>query len=244
MAKHCALAAVGMLFALAAAASASAALINTYAPSNITPTVSGELSIGLAVDMINGNGFLGAPPNFTDADFDIVPEHAASSPIVNDMWLDVVGVPANAWASFDLGSIQTLDFMRVWNYNQSTATGRGVNSANVYYSTAASPGLPGGDALNPALSGWTQLGSGPLTFTQATGLATYDAVDDISFGGVQARHVLIDIISNFGTIGDNVGLSEVQFFSLDAQVIPVPEPSTLALLALAGVVGLTRRRRS
>ncbi len=208
-----------------------AALINTY-PSPIVVTASSTYTSSFAGgQLVNGSGLSGTAPAFADADSDGVPEH--SNGVTGLHWLSQKTTVANQWVAFDLGQAYDLASMRVWNYNQSSWQLRSVQTARIYYSTAANP-----DEAAPGT--WTQLvgagAGGVFTFAQATGQPNYDSVTDVSFGGASVRHVLIDIQSSYGTDADGVGLSEVQFFS-------VPEPATLATLAL-GALALLRRRRA
>ena len=127
--------------------------------------------------------------------------------------------------TFDFGSIQTLDNMKVWNYNETLPNrpellGRGIRSADIL--------IAGEDLVfTPLISG--------QTFDIAPGLDNVDFGQVIDLMGASARYVKFDILGNHG--GDNsfVGLSEVQFFA-------VPEPSSyLALVLGTSLLALVRR---
>lgn len=119
---------------------------------------------------------------------------------------------------FDLGSSVPLNEISIWGY--ADGNGNGLISADLRFSdTTTFSGAPF------SISGITQ----PVTPRQS-----------FSFPEVNARYVeLVPTDNLFGIAppgGDRVGIGEVAF----AQ--PIPEPSG-ALLALAGVVLLGRRRR-
>lgn len=128
--------------------------------------------------------------------------------------------------TFDLGSVQAIGSMKVWNYNETLPDrpellGRGVGSADI---------LVAGEDLVFA------------TLISAQAFDTAPGLDDVDFGqtidlNTSARYVKLDILANAG--GDNgfVGLSEVQFNA-------VPEPASLLTL-LIGLAMLTvsKRRR-
>jgi hypothetical protein len=120
------------------------------------------------------------------------------------MWLtqlDAAGAVAQAYVVFDLGATYTLNKLKVWNYNEQASganilTRRGVASADIL--------VAGEDqAFTTAKAA--------QAFTRAPGVFT-NFFDLIDMGGVQARYVRINVLTNFG--GDNrVGLSEVQFIA-------------------------------
>lgn len=148
------------------------------------------------------------------------------------MWLNIGTFAApndlEPEITFDLGSVQSVSSMKVWNYNETLAgrpelLGRGVGVADIL--------IAGEDLVfAPLISGHV--------FTVAPGL------DNVDFGEVvdlnaDARYVKLDIGGNLGGDASFVGLSEVQFFG-------VPEPSTgalaAALLLLPAFVCRRRRR--
>lgn len=126
--------------------------------------------------------------------------------------------------TFDLGSVQDIASMKVWNYNEtlpdrSELLGRGVGSADI---------LTAGEDLV-----FSTLISG-----QAFDIAP--GVEDIDFGqtidlNTSARYVKLDILGNAGGDNDFIGLSEVQFNA-------VPEPASLITI-LVGLAMLTTSRR-
>ncbi|HYJ15089.1 MAG TPA: hypothetical protein VE170_06335, partial [Candidatus Limnocylindria bacterium] len=119
------------------------------------------------------------------------------------MWLtlpDTAGAAAQAFVEFDLGATHTLNQMKVWNYNEGPSganilTRRGVQTADIQIA---------GDDKQFTTTKAAQ------TFRRATGAFT-NFFDVIDMGGVQARYVRINVLTNFGEGDNRVGLSEVQF---------------------------------
>src|SRR5205814_1319589 len=108
----------------------------------------------------------------------------------------------NPSIQFDLGSVQPIRWMRVWNYNEFIAgrpelLSRGVSRADVLVAETN--------------GGFATLLSGQ-SFAKAPGTQT-DFSETFDFGGVRAQFVRLEKLTNFPG-GDNnfVGLSEVQFF--------------------------------
>lgn len=158
------------------------------------------------------------------------------------MWLSVgtgfgQGNDADPQLTFNLGSVQPIGEMAVYNYNEpanAATIRRGVQQMRVLVSDDNF----GGDIRD----------LGIFNLTLGTGNALNPG-QLFSLGNVQAQYVRFDILSNFnGAVypgGLNnvdfnfVGLNEVQFFQGQIQV---PEPAT-GLLVLAGLPLLMRRRR-
>jgi hypothetical protein len=145
-----------------------------------------------------------------------------------NMWLsqgtNFGGDDLDPFVLFDLGDVYTINSIQVWNYNENppNLTGRGVNAVSVEYGTTA--------ALGSTVAGITN-------FAQANGLNTYTGETFNAFTPFNARYIKFDIDSNHGGDNNFYGLSEVKFDGT-----PVPEPSSLALLALGGLAIMRRRR--
>ena len=126
-----------------------------------------------------------------------------------------------AWLIFDLQSdytLSTVSFFNTVNYPNQDA---GTKEFNIQVSS---------DGVNYS----SPLISGQLEWQNQT-------YQDYSFGNpVSARYVQINLISayvsTFNGLYNRVGLNEVQ-------IKAVPEPSSLSLLALGGVVVALRRRK-
>ena len=135
-----------------------------------------------------------------DGSHDITPE---------TMWF-TESPDMDPWIQFEFDGVKQLDTMTIWNSNGAAeaAIGWGVKDVVIEYSQ---------DGEN-----WTTLeGAGPLT--RASGLVSYDQADEISFDGVPAKYVRLDITSNWGGILMSYSLSEVQFAVIPAQARkPVP----------------------
>lgn len=102
---------------------------------------------------------------------------------------------------FDLGSLVSLDRMKIWNYNENLPNRselllRGASAADVF--TA-------GDDLQ-----FTKLLSVNLDSGPGDDLTPFGQV--VSLSGTSARYVKLSLPGNLGGDNDFVGLSEVQFF--------------------------------
>ncbi len=117
--------------------------------------------------------------------------------------------------TFDFGEVKMLEAMKIWNYNETLEgredelLGRGVQEMDVYFA--------GED-------GEFFLIYPELTLFRGPGEEDVDFGEEFDLGGVPARFIKFDILSNyngadFGGGGDDglanfAGLSEVQFFEL------------------------------
>jgi len=112
-----------------------------------------------------------------------------------DMWLaTAAGGPL--WIQFEFDRIYKLHELLVWNHNGDFEKflGFGVKSVNIEYSANGTD--------------WTALGE--ATFNQATANATYGSNTTVSFGGVAAKYVRLNVVNAYGATGQS-GLSEVRF---------------------------------
>lgn len=143
------------------------------------------------------------------------------------MWLsDGIQPIGSVTFTADLGDSYSIDYLRVFNYNETAFESRSVSNAVLSVSDDGLTFTPLGTLTIPKGFGWPDndpADTGTL-FTFAT-----------EFGGpVVGRYFKFEVQSNWGD-PNFVGLSELQFDS-------IPEPSTLALLALAACTMLRRRQ--
>ncbi|SHI81999.1 PEP-CTERM protein-sorting domain-containing protein [Rubritalea squalenifaciens DSM 18772] len=127
--------------------------------------------------------------------------------------------PGNPVLTFDLGGEYTLTDFVYWGYSNG-GTGNEAKDFTIEFSV-------GGGAYGNAVN-----------FSQTTALGA-GTPETVNFSAINADSVRITITDNYfgvGSGGDRVGLGEVKFVS-------VPEPSSTALLGLAGISLLARRRR-
>ncbi len=176
--------------------------------SGVTATASSEYAADgrLAARTVDGSGLAGGV-------------HGTSPG--GTMWLNNGTLAApndlNPSITFDLGGVLPVRSMKVWNYNEFIAgrpelLARGVSRATVLVGAAT-------NALTALLP--------DLPFTMAPGVAT-DFSQTIDLGGVAARYVKFDKLTNFPG-GDLrlVGLSEVQFLrDVEVRNTPVPAGAT------------------
>jgi hypothetical protein len=135
--------------------------------------------------------------------------------------------------TFDLGGVENVGMVEIWNYNEANATGtnpfraRGIKGLTVETSL---------DGLSFTALGNVELFAAPgdpnVDFHQAFFLNT------------QAQFVRFSDLSSHGGDNEFIGLSEVRFYS-QPQTVIIPEPSTLLIWSLlAGLgVGLGWRRK-
>jgi hypothetical protein len=120
---------------------------------------------------------------------------------VGTMWLSSEGGEQPTWIKFEFDRLHKLYEMWVWNSNDSLerAIGLGFKEVKIEYS------VDGAD--------FTTLGTTHV-FEQAPGTADYAHNTTIDMGGVAAKFVRLTAISNFKSILEQFGLSEVRFFSI------------------------------
>jgi hypothetical protein len=148
-----------------------------FVPGVVTTTNMGTFSTYNILNLTNGVGLSGST---------LAATHSA---VWQDMWISNAIV--TGWLQFDLGSVQPLAAIAVWNYNSSISYQRGVAQMNVSTST---------DALT-----WSPLSSESLAMADGSALPPHL----IAGNGVLARYVRFDVLSNHGNT--YTGLSEVQF---------------------------------
>ncbi len=149
------------------------------------------------VNLINRSG-LG------NRDKDELEEHSVKPA---HMWRCAKG-DANRWIEFDLGQVQSLDTICLFNYNDSWFTNRGVSKADVSVWTPE--------------AGWQKIRD-DLPIDQAQGSDDYDEPTLVKLDGVKAQKVRFDDLVSFDD-PDYVGLSEVQFFEAPSPRAIRPQP--------------------
>lgn len=115
------------------------------------------------------------------------------------MWLSAMNDP-QPWIRYAFDRVYKFDKMLVWNSNQAAepAIGWGVKAATIEVS----------------LDGQTWTSLGEFEFAQGSGAATYTANTTVDLGGAAAQYVKVSIISNWGGVVKQYGLSEVRFFQI------------------------------
>jgi len=144
----------------------------------------------------------------------------------------------NTWAVVDLGSATAgLDMMYLWNVQENNALNRGTSNFDIYHATAPTTTAPAASgAVTPYDFGsgrWTQLSAGN-ELAQGTQIGDAGQSFDIS-GASGAQYIGLHLTANHG--GFRTGLGEIAITTNG-----IPEPSSLGLLLLGGVLGLRRRR--
>jgi hypothetical protein len=131
-----------------------------------------------------------------------------------DMWLSN-SPDLNPWITFEFDNVQKLDHVAIWNSNSSSEAfiGWGIKDVNVEYSV---------DGV-----AWTALAESPQ-IVKAPGDPTYNTPQVIDLGLAVAKHVRLTILSNWGGLLMQYGVSEVQFYGLPVYARePMPESGSV-----------------
>lgn len=124
------------------------------------------------------------------------------SPFENQGWqscnTSVGPVPARGvkhWIAYDFGEEYVVDSLYFWNHNVWGETGMGAKEIMIDYST---------DQIN-----WT--GIGPFTIEKAPGSWKYEGTSGPILGEINARYILITVMSTWDPSQTCAGLAEVKF---------------------------------
>lgn len=181
-----------------------------------------------AIHTIDGSGMSGAGPFATQTHSNGFPDGGGSEFFWHTSGSES---PADVFITYDLGQEYDLDSALIWNFNAvftgGSETGRGYNQYDI---------LVAGDGATP-----TNLGDFTEIVTDGNlaqgGGTTTEPAQSVNLAGLAngVRYVRIGADSNFGTAGPYTGLSEVRFLA-------IPEPASIALLGLGGLLMLRRRK--
>jgi hypothetical protein len=154
-----------------------------------------------AMHLIDGSGL-------QDTDNDGLREHSTG---LHDMWLSEKG-QTTGWVQFDLGAIQKLGTICLWNCNERWHTNRGVKTADISIWTES--------------AGWQKIRDDVELFV-GEGTDDYDEPMVVQLDGIEAQKVRLDELTNLGDT-EHIGLSEVQFFEPAGPKAVRPYPADAA----------------
>ena len=116
--------------------------------------------------------------------------------------------PVSHFIMYDFGKVFKLGQMTIWNSNDPAHLDWGMRDVAIDYST----------------DGLTWLAAGDFTFSQASGLSTYEGEEGPFLNEIEARYLLITAINNYG--GSCFGLSEMKVAGEEVEIISDVEDVT------------------
>jgi hypothetical protein len=182
----------------------------------------GILSFGQSQSLLNPVNVAGRGSVTSSSIFENRTSMYGASKVVDNTWADdknpwlakgVYDTQAGtlpAWLKFDFGQEYTISSVSLFNTKNWIYNDRGAKDFNILVSS---------DGINYS----TTILSGTLAWQNTS----FQLFDFSSF--VTTRYMQIEFTSTYGSYYQGVGLNE-------AQIMAVPEPSSLSLLALGGVV--------
>lgn len=102
---------------------------------------------------------------------------------------------------FDLGAVQNVGELLVWNFNRGGAL-TDIGASGITIQTAVNEG-----SFSPFQSGNT------FAIPQASGASDYEAGLSVNLGGIEARYVRLTTTGNHGRAAEWTGLSTVRFYT-------------------------------
>jgi hypothetical protein len=109
--------------------------------------------------------------------------------------------PVSHFIMYDFGKVFKLGQMTIWNSNDPAHLDWGMRDVAIDYST----------------DGVTWLAAGDFTFSQASGLSTYEGEEGPFLNEIEAQYLLITAINNYG--GSCFGLSEMKVAGEEVEII-------------------------
>lgn len=162
----------------------------------ISATARAPLADSNPADIANGFGLS-----------DLTSENALHGCLPETMWLSEK--PADkSFVVINLDGTYPVDKMCVWNYNEAGKTDCGMKKVKIEYTTRR-PYMDSDKGINYANGEWTSLGE--YTLPQGTGDSGMPCSLTVDFKNVQAQHIRITPLDNYG--GSGYGLSAVRVFA-------------------------------
>lgn len=108
-------------------------------------------------------------------------------------------------------------------------------------------GVSGGDTVDTEIAIFNAAGV-QIAYSDDEGNGLYSSITDLSLGAGDYTLVVSGFGSNISSDGDVLladvtGGTSIGDYTLSASLIAIPEPSALGLLAVLGMIGVTRRQR-
>lgn len=117
--------------------------------------------------------------------------------------------PVSHFIQYDFGKTYKLGQMQLWNSNDPSHLDRGLRDVVIDYSTNGQD--------------WQE--AGQYTFSQASGLNTYEGFEGPDLQDIEARYLLITAINNYG--GNCYGLSELRIHAEEVIISATEDVVTL-----------------
>jgi hypothetical protein len=184
-----------LLATLLALGSLASVATGQFWPTVTTTTNMGTWSTYNIANLTNGTGLSAMNLSAT---------HSATW---QEMWMS--NSITTGWIQFDLGSVQPVSSIAVWNYNSSISTARGVALMDVSWSLDGIAWFPLSQERPPR------------------GTTAPIPPHVIPARGIPARYIKFDVLQNYGT--NYTGLSEVQFVVGSGAQTLTGSPATISI---------------